>query len=116
MEKRKRNERKVYICPKCGKKTNEYPALSRMDGKTDICPACGQDEAIEALRRAKGTTWEERAQFYIEHQDTIGLMSDHLLWSSEEFVIWFAKTNLDARKMIIENCKNPELLKKLKEL
>ena len=35
------------ICPRCGKKYTEYPAISRLDNKTEICPQCGIDEAFE---------------------------------------------------------------------
>ena len=34
------------LCPKCNKKYDEYPALSRVDNKTDICPRCGIKEAV----------------------------------------------------------------------
>lgn len=35
------------VCPKCGGKYTEYPALSRRDNKTYICPDCGVAEALE---------------------------------------------------------------------
>ena len=35
-----------WVCPKCGQLTNEYPALSRIDNKTNICPKCGMTEAL----------------------------------------------------------------------
>lgn len=34
----------------CGKEYQEYPALSRIDNKTEICPKCGMKEALEAFR------------------------------------------------------------------
>lgn len=40
----KNNER---TCPKCGQIYNEYPAISRLDNKTEICPDCGTKEALE---------------------------------------------------------------------
>jgi transcription elongation factor Elf1 len=36
-------------CPRCKKNYTEYPALSRVDNKTQICSACGQAEAIHNL-------------------------------------------------------------------
>lgn len=38
------NER---VCPRCGNNYYEYPAISRLDNKTEICPTCGQAEALE---------------------------------------------------------------------
>lgn len=35
-----------WICPRCGKETTEYPAISRTDNKTEICSQCGIDEAM----------------------------------------------------------------------
>ena len=37
----------TFKCPKCGKETDEYPALSRQDNKTHICSKCGEMEALE---------------------------------------------------------------------
>ena len=42
----------LRTCPKCGKEYTEYPALSRVDNKTEICPECGTKEALEAYRLA----------------------------------------------------------------
>ena len=36
-------------CPKCGKYYVGYPALSRVDNKTEICPECGMEEALDAF-------------------------------------------------------------------
>jgi transcription elongation factor Elf1 len=36
----------TWECPRCGKETNDYPALSRRDNKTNICSQCGTDEAL----------------------------------------------------------------------
>jgi len=33
-------------CPRCKKDYKEYPALSRVDNKTNICSKCGTEEAI----------------------------------------------------------------------
>ena len=35
-----------WTCPRCGKISADYPALSRTDNKTDICSQCGLDEAM----------------------------------------------------------------------
>lgn len=35
------------LCPKCHKYYTDYPAISRVDNKTEICPECGQIEALE---------------------------------------------------------------------
>lgn len=37
---------KYRTCPRCLKRYNEYPAISRKDNKTKICPQCGNEEAI----------------------------------------------------------------------
>jgi len=37
---------KIKICPKCKKSYEGYPALSRIDNKTEICPECGLKEAL----------------------------------------------------------------------
>lgn len=46
------------ICPKCGERYTDRPAISRADNKTEICPDCGQREAIEAyenyLKKERG--------------------------------------------------------------
>ena len=36
----------TFICPICQKETNEFPALSRKDNKTEICSDCGTNEAL----------------------------------------------------------------------
>lgn len=46
------------ICPKCGKKYIEFPALSRDDNETEICPQCGLIEALQSwdkFRQAQET-------------------------------------------------------------
>lgn len=40
---------RLRICPKCGKAYHEPPALSRVDGKTQICPDCGTREALNSI-------------------------------------------------------------------
>lgn len=37
------------ICPICGKKYTEPPAISRKDNRTEICPVCGTREALDSL-------------------------------------------------------------------
>ena len=37
------------ICPRCLKKYNSPPALSRMDGNTEICTPCSVSEALESV-------------------------------------------------------------------
>ena len=39
----------THICPKCGKKYKEHPALSRTDNETLICSDCGTREALESI-------------------------------------------------------------------
>lgn len=36
-------------CPICKKEIVGYPALSRVDNKTEICSNCGQIEALQAF-------------------------------------------------------------------
>ena len=57
-------ERYVRICPRCGKKYSEYPALSRRDNKTAICPECG---TLEAFEDYFGTEYE--GEKYWEDED-----------------------------------------------
>lgn len=37
------------ICPICGRRYTERPALSRADNTTDICPECGMMEALTSI-------------------------------------------------------------------
>ncbi len=39
----------MMVCPICGGKYAERPALSRKDNVTEICPICGVEEALEVL-------------------------------------------------------------------
>ena len=41
------NTKKTRICPICGRKYTDYPAISRRDNTTEICPDCGVNEAFE---------------------------------------------------------------------
>ena len=36
----------MRTCPRCKKEYSEFPALSRVDNKTDICSYCGVREAM----------------------------------------------------------------------
>ncbi len=45
----KTEDRRIAICPKCGKEYYGSPALSRVDNKTFICPDCGTREALESI-------------------------------------------------------------------
>jgi len=40
-------------CPLCGCSYTDYPALSRIDNKTDICSKCETKEALEFLANLK---------------------------------------------------------------
>ena len=53
-------DKKIKICPKCGKPYKDHPAISRIDNKTPICPNCGVTEALEAWAeyQRKGGTKE----------------------------------------------------------
>lgn len=44
--------RKLPVCPVCGKKYKGFPALSRRDNKTEICSDCGVVEAFEDFAKA----------------------------------------------------------------
>jgi len=39
----------IRVCPKCGQRYTEHPALSRVDNETLICPDCGTREALATL-------------------------------------------------------------------
>ena len=41
------NRKKIKVCPVCGKKYYDHPAISRKDNKTEICSKCGTLEAVE---------------------------------------------------------------------
>lgn len=50
----------TWICPRCGKETNDYPALSRIDNKTDICAECGMAEALFNLEKHINATQNDK--------------------------------------------------------
>ena len=45
----KEKSHKIRVCPKCGQRYTEHPALSRIDNETLICPDCGTREALATL-------------------------------------------------------------------
>ena len=55
---------KVFICPKCNKIVEGYPAISRKDNKTEICPICGLIEALDAFKNNKNN--KEKGTIIIE--------------------------------------------------
>ena len=52
--------KEIKKCPKCNETYDKYPALSRVDDKTEICPLCGETEALTLVtagyRKIKMTT------------------------------------------------------------
>ena len=54
----KRNKQTLSICPKCKREILGYPALSRLDNKTEICSTCGMIEALEVYKNEQ----EQRAE------------------------------------------------------
>lgn len=45
----KENIPEIRLCPKCGRRYTEHPALSRTDNETLICPDCGTREALDSI-------------------------------------------------------------------
>ena len=45
-------EKNMRVCPSCGKKYSERPALSRKDNETLICADCGMKEAFAEYMQA----------------------------------------------------------------
>ena len=43
------NIRTIRVCPRCGQRYTEHPALSRQDNETLICPDCGTREALATI-------------------------------------------------------------------
>ena len=53
------------VCPLCGMRYDEPPALSRTDSETLICPDCGTRQALESI----GVSVEEQEKILaIIHQ------------------------------------------------
>lgn len=38
---------KTFVCPRCKEEWTGYPALSRVDNKTEICSPCGTVEGLD---------------------------------------------------------------------
>ena len=45
----KHEEKRMRVCPLCGKAYMEIPAISRTDNETLICPDCGTRQALESI-------------------------------------------------------------------
>ena len=45
------SEQAGSVCPICGRRYMELPAISRRDNTTDICPECGMMEALDSIPR-----------------------------------------------------------------
>lgn len=53
------------VCPICGRRYTEPPALSRKDNATDICPDCGMMEAMASIpQRREGPSERTRRAVY----------------------------------------------------
>ena len=49
LEKRGENMSNDKICPLCKRSYTGYPAISRIDNKTEICPDCGLRQSLEPI-------------------------------------------------------------------
>lgn len=58
------NETRTRICPACGQRYTEPPALSRRDNETEICPTCGMKEALAAMPRRESPAERTRQAVY----------------------------------------------------
>ena len=54
----KTNELTSRTCPICGRNYTDHPAVSRIDGLTQICPDCGTRQALASI----GVSAEEQEQ------------------------------------------------------
>ena len=54
----KTNELTSRTCPICGQNYTDHPAVSRIDGFTQICPDCGTRQALASI----GVSAEEQEQ------------------------------------------------------
>ncbi len=52
--------KKIWVCPRCKKKTICVPALSRADNKTQICSDCGLEEALINFSKFVRTKKEDK--------------------------------------------------------
>jgi len=51
--------KKVWTCPRCKKETEDIPAISRKDNKTEICTDCGTEEGLIPEYLNKGYSLED---------------------------------------------------------
>ena len=59
------SEQAGRVCPICGRRYTERPALSRADNTTDICPDGGMMEALASIpRRREGPAERTRRAVY----------------------------------------------------
>ena len=49
----KDNVKEIRICPLCGARYTDVPALSRTDTETPICPDCGTRQALDSIGVSK---------------------------------------------------------------
>ncbi len=49
-----KKQHKEKLCPYCKQAIVGYPALSRVDNRTEICSECGMLEALKVFTIAKG--------------------------------------------------------------
>ena len=47
----------LSTCPRCGNMYTGYPALSRLDNRTNICSPCGTDEALREYFNKPPRVW-----------------------------------------------------------
>lgn len=57
--------KKKPVCPKCNMKYDGYPAISRIDNKTEICQTCGLKEALNDFLEYRK---EQEADFYEDEE------------------------------------------------
>jgi predicted RNA-binding Zn-ribbon protein involved in translation (DUF1610 family) len=55
-----------FTCPRCGHYSQQFPALSRADNKTEICSACGTDEALFCMVHTRKEFLEHSLQWMKE--------------------------------------------------
>lgn len=58
------SEQTGRVCPLCGQRYAEPPALSRKDNTTEICPGCGMLEALAAIPGREGPAERTRRAVY----------------------------------------------------
>lgn len=57
---------KGFKCPRCNHFSQQYPALSRADNKTNICSPCGTDEALFCMVHTRKEFFEHSNQWLEE--------------------------------------------------